>query len=79
MILIENLMPEISWDLTAATPTTSEVLAVKQDPEPAPEADGRFATLTDDEIDNLAAKRTEKTTDRQTAWSLKIFKGKIPS
>ena len=36
----------------------------------------RFTTLNAEELDNLAKKRTEPGTDKQTKWAIKIFKGK---
>ena len=36
----------------------------------------RFKTLKPEELDDLARKRTEKTTDKQTTWAIRIFKGK---
>ena len=36
----------------------------------------RFKTLNAEELDDLARKRTEKATDKQTTLALKIFKGK---
>ena len=37
---------------------------------------GRFKNLKPSEIDDLAKKKTEATTDRQTTWAVKIFRGK---
>ena len=36
----------------------------------------RFKLMTQEEIDELAKKRTEKATDKQTTWAIRIFKGK---
>ena len=36
----------------------------------------RFKQLSTNEIDKLAAQRTEKSTDRQTNWAVKLFRGK---
>ena len=36
----------------------------------------RFKHLNKEEIDELAKKRTEPTTEKQTIWAIKIFKGK---
>ena len=35
----------------------------------------RFPTLQPEDLDKIAQKRTEKATDKQTAWAIKIFKG----
>lgn len=35
----------------------------------------RFQLMNDGELDDLASKRTEKATDRQTSWAVKVFKG----
>jgi hypothetical protein len=35
----------------------------------------RFKTIQPEELDNLSKKTTEPTTDRQTSWAVKIFKG----
>ena len=37
----------------------------------------RFNTLLPEELDELAKKRTEPGTDKQTKWAIKIFKGKV--
>ena len=37
----------------------------------------RFKELSTNEIEKLAAQRTEKSTDRQTNWAVKLFRGKI--
>ena len=41
-----------------------------------PEKKARFQQLNQEELDQLAKKRTEATTDRQTVWAVKIFKGR---
>ena len=37
--------------------------------------ENRFKTLKEEEIDELAKKRTEPTTEKQTSWAIKILKG----
>ena len=36
----------------------------------------RFKSLNQEELDQLAQKRTERATDKQTTWAVKILKGK---
>ena len=36
----------------------------------------RFANLTKNEVEKIAAARTSKHTDHQTHWGVKIFRGK---
>ena len=36
----------------------------------------RFKELSTNKIDKLPAQRTEKSTDRQTSWAVKLFRGK---
>ena len=42
--------------------------------EPAPK---RFKTKSDSEVDELAKRRTETSTDRQTEWAVRIFRGQF--
>ena len=56
--------------------------ALEQVTEPLPEqadlptAPGpRFKDITEQDVDNLAASRTSKSTDKQTKWGIKMFKG----
>jgi len=64
---IEVELPVMDDDLVEL----GEQTAVKKETKPA-----RFKILDDNELDELASKRTEKTTDKQTAWAVKMFKGK---
>ena len=41
------------------------------------ESQPRFKTLEEKEIDEIAKKQSEPTTDRQTAWAVRIIKGKF--
>ena len=36
---------------------------------------GRFKPCTEDDINHLKAQNTEKTTDKQTKWAVKLLKG----
>ena len=38
----------------------------------------RFKTVTDDDVENLASKTTEATTNSMTKWAVKLFKGAYP-
>lgn len=40
-------------------------------------AGARFERKTEEEINVLASKKTEKSTDRQTSWAVRIFKGNL--
>lgn len=46
-------------------------------PEEASGGSARFQQRTEQEIDYLASQRTEKNTDKQTSWAVRIFKGKL--
>jgi hypothetical protein len=45
------------------------------EPETQENKKSRFRSLQPNELDELARKRTEPATDKQTTWAIRIFKG----
>ena len=55
-------------DMTSQTGPTN--------PSPPSVQSERFARLSDEELNNIAGQCTEKSTDKQTAWGVKLLRGR---
>ena len=60
---------------TSAQPPTTELPAPDKTSATEPPAPKRFKTVTHSDIDTLASKTTEATTNHQTKWAVKLLKG----
>jgi hypothetical protein len=54
------------------TTEDEELIEIPQEPK-----NKRFKSMKQEELDNLAKKRSEPATDKQTLWAVNILKGKI--
>ena len=74
--ILENApthLPDDILDLVQENAPTHENLPSRSDQEPASK---RFKRVSDNDINHLMAQNSEKSTERQTKWAVKLLKGR---